>query len=178
MTTVTSDADAELRSAVPGDYDAIAAVVDAWWGRPVQSALPRLFLDHFHDSSLVAASPAGLRGFLIGFMSPSSPDSAYIHFAGVAPAERGAGLGRRMYEHFFAGARSCGRTRVTAITSPGNTESVAFHRAMGFAVRGPLVNYDGPGTDRIVFERPLRDVSFDETGATECGLVLRASVRG
>jgi hypothetical protein len=37
-----------LRTATPADYDAIAAVVDDWWGRPVRRMLPRLFLDHFH----------------------------------------------------------------------------------------------------------------------------------
>jgi L-amino acid N-acyltransferase YncA len=36
-----------------------------------------------------------------------------------------------------------------------NTASVAFHRAMGFTVTGPVPDYDGPGVDRIVFERQL-----------------------
>jgi len=44
---------------------------------------------------------------------------------------------------------------VSAITSPANTASIAFHRAMGFEVRGPVPDYDGPGLDRIVFERGL-----------------------
>jgi hypothetical protein len=26
---------------------------------------------------------------------------------------------------------------------------------MGFSVRGPVTDYDGPGADRIVFERAL-----------------------
>src|SRR5262249_15052880 len=43
-----------IRPAVPSDYDRIAAVVDDWWGRPLRQALPRLFLDHFHDTSFVA----------------------------------------------------------------------------------------------------------------------------
>ena len=34
-----------VRVARPQDYDAIASVVDAWWGRPMLDFLPRLFLD-------------------------------------------------------------------------------------------------------------------------------------
>jgi ribosomal protein S18 acetylase RimI-like enzyme len=117
--------------------------------------VPRLFLDHFHRTSLVAEDGAGLAGFLIGFLSPSAPDTAYIHFVGVAPRHRGTGLGRRMYERFFAIAADGGRTYVKAITSPVNTGSIAFHTAMGFTVDGPVADYDGPGTDRMVFRLRL-----------------------
>ena len=86
------------RPARPGDYDAIAAVIDAWWGRPLLAALPRLFLDHFHDTSLVIDGPGGLVAFLIGILSPSEPERAYIHFVGVSPRLRGNGLARSLYE--------------------------------------------------------------------------------
>jgi hypothetical protein len=61
------------RPARPEDYDAIAAVVNRWWGRPVLAALPRLFLDHFHNSSLVVDGPDGPMAFLIGILSPARP---------------------------------------------------------------------------------------------------------
>ncbi|MGW1002681.1 N-acetyltransferase family protein [Streptomyces sp. NPDC002520] len=144
-----------VRPAEPGDYDRIVAVVDEWWGRPISSVLPRLFLDHFHRTSLIAEDDTGLAGFLVGLMSPSQPDAAYIHFVGVAPRLRGGGLARRLYECFFERAATEGRTRVTAITSPQNGRSVAFHAAMGFTVTGPVTGYDGPGVDRMVFERLL-----------------------
>ncbi len=153
-----------VRVARPQDYDAIASVVDAWWGRPMLDFLPRLFLDHFHSSSLAAdadteadadAEKAGLRGFLIGFASPSLPGEAYIHFVGIAPAERGSGLGRLLYESFFDAARAAGCHTVSAVTSPVNTASIAFHRAMGFSAKGPVTGYDGPGHDLVSFRRPL-----------------------
>ncbi|MEV4554618.1 GNAT family N-acetyltransferase [Nonomuraea wenchangensis] len=145
-----------LRPATPGDYDAIAAVVDTWWGRPILPSLPRLFLDHFHRTSLIASTGAGeLAGFLVGFPSPSAEDEAYIHFVGVSPAARGTGLGRRLYEAFFGIAREHGRQVVKAITSPVNEGSIAFHRRMGFTVRGPHAAYNGPGTTLITFERTL-----------------------
>jgi ribosomal protein S18 acetylase RimI-like enzyme len=144
----------EIRAARPDDYDAIAAVVEDWWGRPVGPAMPRLFFDHFHHTSLVAEG-AGLHGFLVGLLSPAEPDLAYIHFVGVAPAARRSGLARTMYEAFFDLARSNERARVQAITSPVNEASVAFHRGMGFTVHGPVPDYDGPGRDRFVFERTI-----------------------
>ncbi|WP_290862239.1 GNAT family N-acetyltransferase [Hamadaea sp.] len=145
----------EIRPARPEDYDSVVAVVDDWWGRPIAGVLPRLFFDHFHRTSLIATMDGTLAGFLVGILSPSEPAEAYIHFVGVAPAARGTGLGRVLYERFFDLARADGRTRIGAITSPVNAGSIAFHQRMGFAVRGPVEAYDGPGKDMMVFSRPL-----------------------
>jgi len=49
------------RTARASDYPAIAAAVDDWWGRPVMGSLPRLFLDHFHRTSLVVDGPGAGR---------------------------------------------------------------------------------------------------------------------
>lgn len=143
------------RTAQASDYAAIAAAVDDWWGRPVLSALPRLFLDHFHRTSLVIDGPGGLLAFLVGILSPSDPRQAYIHFAGVAPQARRQGLAQLLYAEFFALARADGRTMVSAVTAPVNTGSIAFHRAMGFSVNGPVADYDGPGRDLVRFEHSL-----------------------
>ncbi|MEO3794165.1 GNAT family N-acetyltransferase [Nonomuraea sp. B10E15] len=147
-----------LRAATPGDYDAIAAVVDDWWGRPVLPSLPRLFLDHFHGTSLIAEGPEGpgdMAGFLIGFVSPSQPGEAYIHFVGVAPGARESGVARSMYERFFGIARDHGRHVVRAITAPVNERSIAFHRRMGFEAGDPVPGYNGPGTSLVTFVRTL-----------------------
>jgi ribosomal protein S18 acetylase RimI-like enzyme len=147
--------DPTLRTATPADYDRIAAVLDDWWGRPVRHLLPRLFLDHFHATSTVAEAGDDLAGFLVGFLSPSRPDAAYIHFVGVHPAHRRGGLARVLYERFFALAAADGRTVVRAVTSPVNTRSIAFHSALGFTASDPLPGYDGPGDVKVRFERPL-----------------------
>jgi ribosomal protein S18 acetylase RimI-like enzyme len=143
------------RMARPADYDAIAAVVDAWWGRPVLPVLPRLFLDHFYRTSLVVDGPAGPLAFLVGILSPSDPDRAYIHFVGVSPAARQQGLARQLYEEFFALARAAGRRVVGAVTAPVNAGSIEFHRSLGFTVTGPVRDYNGPGRESMVFERSL-----------------------
>jgi hypothetical protein len=72
-----------VRGARPEDYDRIVALIDRWWGRPVSSSLPRLFLDHFWSTSRIAEDGQGLAGFLVAFVSPSQPLLAYVHFVGV-----------------------------------------------------------------------------------------------
>jgi ribosomal protein S18 acetylase RimI-like enzyme len=147
--------DITVRTATAADYDPIIAVVDDWWGRPIQPALPRVFLDHFHATSTIAETDGALAGFLIGFLSPSQPDAAYIHFVGVDPALRGNGLARVLYERFFALASADARQVVRAITAPHNAASIAFHTAMGFTVTPPIPNYDGEASPKVLFERPL-----------------------
>ncbi|MET9293372.1 GNAT family N-acetyltransferase [Streptomyces sp. NPDC003077] len=143
------------RAAVPEDFDAVVAVIDDWWGRPASRDLTRVFVNHFHETSLIAERDGELAGFVIGFLSPSNPREAYIHFTGVAPAWRRTGLGRFLYERFFAMARANGRTVVKALTSPQNDRSIAFHRALGFTPSAPIADYDGPSLDRVTFRREL-----------------------
>ena len=144
-----------VRTAAAADYDQIIAVLDDWWGRPVRQALPRLFLDHFHATSFVAERDGDLAGFLIGFMSPSLPGAAYIHFVGVHPHFRGNGLARVLYQRFFELAAADGRGVVRTVTAPRNTGSIAFHTAMGFTVTEPIPGYDGPSSGKVLFERRL-----------------------
>jgi ribosomal protein S18 acetylase RimI-like enzyme len=147
----------EVRMARPDDHDAIIEVVDERWGRPVAAAVPRLFLDHFYKSSLVAETSGVLAGLLIGFVSPSLPDEAYIHFAGVRPDLRGAGLGRELYGRFIARAAEQDRTVIRATTSPSNHESIEFHRRLGFEVLGPVPDYNRPGTEHVLFKLDALD---------------------
>lgn len=72
---------------------------------------------------------------------------AHAHFIGIDPAHRGARLGARLYEHFFQAVKARGCTLVHAVTSPVNTTSVAFHKALGFdTVR--IASSRGKGEDR------------------------------
>lgn len=147
----------EIRHAQPSDYGRVIGRLNAWWGgRDMTPMLPKLFFVHFEGTSFVIDDEDGqLAAFLIGFLSQSDPEEAYIHFVGVAPEHRGEGLGRRLYERFFEEARGHGRTVVRCVTSPANEQSVAFHRAMGFEVERVAADYDGPGEDRVLFRRSV-----------------------
>ena len=145
-----------VRGAEPADYDRIAPLVDEWWGgRAMIDMLPRLFFVHFADTAFVAEDGSALVGFLAGFLSQSRPDEAYIHFVGVAPSHRGQGIGRMLYERFFAVARQRSRTLVRCVTAPVNERSMAFHRAMGFEVERVAPSYDGRGGDRVPMVKRL-----------------------
>ena len=118
--------------------------------------LPKLFFVHFEGTSFVVDDDEGqLAGFLIGFLSQTEPNEAYIHFVGVAPEYRGEGLGRMLYERFFEEAREHGRTEVHCVTSPVNTSSVAFHERLGFSIDRIAEEYDGPGEDRVLLVKQL-----------------------
>jgi ribosomal protein S18 acetylase RimI-like enzyme len=146
-----------IRHAQPTDYARVIQHVNAWWGgRDMAPMLPKLFFLHFEGTSFVAEREDGtIAGFLIGFLSQTDPTEAYIHFVGVAPDQRGSGLGRELYERFFASVAAHGRTVVRAVTSPANTDSVSFHEALGFAVDRVAEDYDGPGEDRMLFVKQL-----------------------
>jgi ribosomal protein S18 acetylase RimI-like enzyme len=145
-----------IRHAEPEDHGRVMDVLDDWWGgRCMRDMLPRLFFVHFRETSFVAERDGELAGFLVGFLSQTKPEEAYVHFAGVDPEERGSGLGRELYERFFAAARTHGRRTVSCVTSPANEGSLAFHAAIGFEPSLPRPDYDGPGEDRVVLTRSL-----------------------
>jgi ribosomal protein S18 acetylase RimI-like enzyme len=147
----------EIRHAKPSDYGRVISRVNVWWeGRNMAPLLSRLFFLHFEGTSFVAEREDGdLAGFLVGFLSQTDPREAYVHFIGVAPEERGSGLGRELYERFFAEVAAHGRTVVRCVTSPVNEASVAFHKALGFEVERVAADYDGPGEDRVLLVRTL-----------------------
>lgn len=161
-----------LRSAAVSDHPRIVESITRWWldsrspekARELSRLLPRLFLQFFSKTSLVLEDETGIRAFLVGFYAADNDREAYIHFVGVDPLVRGQGSARRLYETFFQRAAAAGRTEVLAITSPGNTGSIAFHRAMGFAfedgdrvVDGIPVHsdYDGIDEDRVCFRKAV-----------------------
>ena len=157
--------DAVFRPIDPADYDRLIGRIDEWWGgRQVHGKLPRLFFEHFRDTSFVVEEDDSIVGFLVGFLAHSEPDEAYIHFVGVDPAHRRAGLARAMYEHFFDLARGRGRTLVRCVTAPVNRVSIAYHAAMGFEIEPgdgevdgiPVhLNHDGDGEHRVRFLRRI-----------------------
>ena len=157
-----------FRRPVEADHARLVGLIDDWWGgRKLHHLLPRLWLQHFTGTSWLAEDVKGVPiGFLVGFISPDHPDQAYVHMVATSPNQRGAGLGRALYERFFADVGTRGVRRVTAITWPGNRVSVGFHRAMGFVPYDgsgtqrlygtpAFPDYDGEGDDRVVFNREL-----------------------
>ena len=154
-----------LRAVEPSDYAPIIQVVDEWWGgRAMHDMLPKLFFVHFRETSFIAEAGGERVGFLIGFLSQTHPKEAYIHFVGVHPKYRLAGVGRRLYDTFFEVVGAMGCNAVRCVTAPVNKNSIAFHLGMGFTIEPQAItisgvpvcqNYDGPGEDRVLFVKKL-----------------------
>ena len=154
-----------IRNVCVSDYPPIITVLDDWWGgRKVSLMLPHLFFEHFNNTSFIIEEDNQIMAFLIGFLSQSQPEEAYIHFVGVHPQYRKRGYGRMLYETFFSVARQNQRHIVRCITAPINTTSIAFHTHMGFQIepgeaerdRIPYdPNHDGPGEHRVCFVRQV-----------------------
>jgi ribosomal protein S18 acetylase RimI-like enzyme len=127
--------DIEIRNAGASDHARIMAVMLDWWdGRDLRAMLPKLFLEHFCDTSFIAEYGGELVGFLVGFLSQARPDEAYIHFIGVHPNYRQQGLAKTLYERFFEICKGYDRKIIRAVTAPVNTGSIRFHTRMGFDV--------------------------------------------
>lgn len=154
----------KIRNLTSTDYVAIISVVNEWWGgREMTGLLPRLFFDHFQDTSFVIEEKGTLKGFLIGFLSQSKQKEAYIHFVGIEPNCRKKGYGRRLYQTFFNEVRKKNVQFVRCITSPSNFLSIAYHTKMGFLLEEgdkqvndiPIhSNYDGE-EDRVLFVKTV-----------------------
>jgi RimJ/RimL family protein N-acetyltransferase len=144
-----------LRPATSADHARIILIVDEWWGgREMSGLLQPLFLEHFSGTSLVAEDEHGeLVGFLVGFISQDDEREAYVHFAGVAPGSRGAGLGRLLYARFDELVASRGVRRVRCVTSVVNAPSVAFHEAIGFGVDGRRADAGVDGGEYVLMSR-------------------------
>ncbi|WP_202972009.1 GNAT family N-acetyltransferase [Moorena producens] len=90
-----------IRNICPDDYQQIITIIDEWWGgRKMSDMLPKLFFVHFCETSFIAETDQEITGFLIGFLSQTYSDEAYIHFLGVHPKFIKQGIGRLLYEQF------------------------------------------------------------------------------
>lgn len=155
----------KIRNVKESDYNVINRILDEWWGgRHVSGMLPKLFFIHFKETSLVAEASGNIIGFIVGFISPTYPNEAYIHFVGVDPEQRNNGLGRELYTLFIDIVRKKGCQTIRCVTSPVNKTSIKFHIKMGFDIEpGDYIidevpvtkDYDGAGGDRVLFQKKI-----------------------
>lgn len=135
----------------PDDHAAIVGDLTSFWDsgrtRPLHHPM---FAREFADSALVVRDGQVLVGYLMGLRSQTQP-LGYVHLVAVRRGHRGRGIARDLYGHFAASVVEHGLIGLKAITTPANTASVEFHRALGFVDR-LVTDYSGPGQDRIVME--------------------------
>lgn len=155
----------EIRSVKGSDYYEISPLINEWWGgRNMSDMLPKLFFDHFTQTSFIAEKDGKLVGFLIGFLSQTYSNEAYIHFVGVHPEYRKHNIGKYLYNEFFNVVKQNNRSIVRCVTSPVNKVSIAYHTKMGFEIEDGdrsvddlsiNTDYDGPNQDRVLFVKKI-----------------------
>ncbi|MEV0404120.1 GNAT family N-acetyltransferase [Actinoallomurus sp. NPDC050550] len=124
-----------------------------YWGeRDLRHQHLLTLVREFGETCLVARAEDEIHGYVIGFVTPAG--TGYVHLIATRDDTRGTGLGRRLYTAFADAAYRQGARRLKAITSPGNTTSIAFHRSLGFDAE-VVDDYSGPGQARVVFHRVL-----------------------
>ncbi|MEV6166365.1 GNAT family N-acetyltransferase [Streptomyces sp. NPDC052052] len=123
-----------------------------WRDRDLRSLHLLALVQEFRETCLVARAEDGIHGYVIGFVTPAG--IGYVHLIATRDDARGAGLGRRLYAAFADAARRHGALSLKAITSLGNTGSIAFHRRLGFDAR-TVDDYNGPGQAMVVLHRSL-----------------------
>lgn len=144
----------QIRNIVTEDYFSVISVLNDWWGGRQMNLLPRLFFEHFQNTSYIMEKDEELVAFLIGFVSQTDPNIAYIHFVGVNPNFRKQGLANHLYNLFTKDVKALGCKEIHCITSPINTVSINFHKAMNFEIQ-LCKNYAGKGQDRICFSKSI-----------------------
>ncbi|MCZ8494573.1 MULTISPECIES: GNAT family N-acetyltransferase [Priestia] len=141
-----------IRLVKGSDYYIISPLINDWWnGRQMSDLLPKLFFDHFKNTSFIVEEEGKIIGFLIGFLSQSYSNEAYIHFVGIDPEYRGKGIGKQLYNQFFDVIKQNGRNIVRCVTSPVNKASIAYHTKMGFEIE----QENKPNQDKVLFVKYL-----------------------
>ncbi|MCP4024508.1 MAG: GNAT family N-acetyltransferase [Desulfobacteraceae bacterium] len=159
-----------IRHTIPQDHPRIISVMKKWWdGRDLTSSVPRIFFEHFNNTSYVAQENDLIAGFLIGFFSQSQKTVGYIHFAGAHPDFRRQGLMTRLYERFYKDCGKDGRFIINSCTSPVNKKSIAFHTGIGFKIidgNGKIdgipvtLDYNRKDDPKVLFQKNLEDPDF------------------
>jgi GNAT superfamily N-acetyltransferase len=142
--------------------DILTDLEDFWGSDRARGVHHPVVVHEFGDTAWVVREDGRIIADLFGFWSQTEP-TGYIHLVAVRRSHQGHGIGRWLYEQFEARARERGCSKLKALTPPINTDSVAFHRRLGFTMLGepneegiPVIeNYFGPGVPRVVFEKRL-----------------------
>lgn len=143
----------QITSAEMTDIHQVLADHHRYWGeRDLRSLHLLALVQEFGETCLVARAEDGIHGYIIGFVTPTG--TGYVHLIATRDDARGTGLGRRLYAAFADAAHRHGALRLKAITSLGNTGSIAFHRRLGFDAE-TVDDYNGPGQAMVVFHRLL-----------------------
>jgi ribosomal protein S18 acetylase RimI-like enzyme len=153
----------EIQNCSKKDFDQILTDIEEFWGskRTLHLHTP-ILINEFGDTAFVINDEGTVCAYLFGFYSQTEP-LAYVHLIGVRNNYKRKGYGKMLYEHFIKLAKERNCTKIKAITSVTNQQSIKFHKSIGMELIGDdiidgvnvVLNYSGPGEHRVVFEKEI-----------------------
>ena len=145
----------KVSQATNADFRQIMAdIVDFWGSERTLGMHNAMYVNELVDSSFVVKEGDRVLAYLFGVIAEPRR-VAYVALIGVRTSHRRHGFGQRLYGLFEDHARSRGCTRLTAVTDPSNTNSIAFHTGK-IGMSCIIANdYGGPGQDRALFEKAI-----------------------
>ncbi|MFZ2455325.1 MAG: GNAT family N-acetyltransferase [Candidatus Altiarchaeia archaeon] len=153
----------EIEKCSKADFDQIITDIEDFWRskRTLHMHHPTLLYE-FGNTAYVIKEKGIVCAYMFAFFSQTGP-AGYVQLIAVRKKYRGLGYARRLYSNFEEIAKKNRYTRLKAITSPANQESIEFHKTTGMALTGkdviegfPVVlDYSGPGEHRVVFEKEI-----------------------
>jgi ribosomal protein S18 acetylase RimI-like enzyme len=137
------------------DYRQIVGdILDFWGSERTLGMHNAMYVNELVVSSFVIKDGDRVLAYLFGVVAEPRR-VAYVALIGVRTSHRRHGFGQHLYQLFEDHARSRGCTRLTAVTDPSNTNSIAFHTGK-IGMRCTIVqDYGGLGQDRALFEKAI-----------------------
>ncbi len=146
-----------LRTAVPGDFLAIAALDRIVWtgahGRyiPDGEHVWRVWCEYAHvwvaDSPALPEGPwTPVAGAALTF--PTTGGALFLHKLFVHPACAGLGIGTAL----LRAALDAADAPVLLTVDPANARALALYRTLGFTTRADIAGYYRPQEDRLLLE--------------------------
>jgi GNAT superfamily N-acetyltransferase len=145
----------KVTRATDADFHQIVRDFVDFWGSDRTLGLHNaMYVHEFAETSYVIRDGDKVIAYLFGLIAENKK-VAYVSLIGVRESHKRQGLGQRLYELFEEYARAKGCTKLTAVTVPSNTLSIAFHTGK-IGMRCTIVkDYGGAGADRAVFEKAI-----------------------
>jgi diaminobutyrate acetyltransferase len=140
----TSAPNLRVRAPTALDGAAVWGLVQAAGGLDLNSSYAYLLLcDRFSATCQLADSDHGLAGAALAFRPPDRPDAIFVWQIAVAPAHRGAGVGRLLLERLVQSGGCRGARVLEAHVSEGNHASEALFRSFARRVGAEVRVADG-----------------------------------
>jgi ribosomal protein S18 acetylase RimI-like enzyme len=130
----------------------LAAHEEFWDGRDLRALHSAVWFRQFGGRALLAMDGTVVAGYLCGTVTADR--LGYVHLVAVRRPYRGRGIARDLWARFTEEARRLGAERLEAVTSPGNSGSIAFHTRLGMSAE-EIENYAGNGRSTVLFRRDL-----------------------